>query len=172
VGAYVRAIQATLRDYMMAHPPLAGMGTTWTSAHLMGPHALVVHVGDSRAYLLHDSDLRQITHDETMAQALIDSGMDPEGVKKFRNILLNSFGGDKDDLTAQIYHIELEVGDRLLLCTDGLTDMVNDKDIATVLQETLAPQATCDALVARALDHGGKDNITAIVAAAIVEPEV
>ncbi len=170
VDAYVRDIQATMRNYMVADPQLAGMGTTWTSAHLMPPHALVVHIGDSRAYLLHGGELRQITRDETMAQAFIDSGMDPKRVSKFRHILLNNFGSEKDDVTAQIHHIQLEAGDRLLLCTDGLTDMVDDKDVAIVLQQISAPQVACDRLVAMALDHGGKDNVTAIVAA-VAEPE-
>jgi protein phosphatase len=170
VDAYVHAIQATMRDYIAADPQLAGMGTTWTSAHLMAPHALVVHIGDSRAYLLHDGELRQITKDETMAQAFIDSGLDPESVKRFRHILINSFGGGKDDVTAQIHHIQFEAGDRLLLCTDGLTNMVAAKDVAFVLQQKSAPQAACDALVALALDNGGRDNITAIVAA-VAEPE-
>lgn len=170
VNAHVRDIQATMRDYMVADPQLAGMGTTWTSAHLMPPHALVVHIGDSRAYLFHDGELSQITHDETMAQTLIDSGMDPGQVSKFRHLLLNSLGGDGSEVTAQIHHVHLDVGDRLLLCTDGLTDMVADQDVATVLQQFSAPQAACDRLIAMALEHGGKDNVTAIVAA-VAEPD-
>jgi protein phosphatase len=169
VDAYVQDIQATLRGYIAADPQLAGMGTTWTSAHLMPPHALIVHIGDSRAYLLHDSALRQITRDETMAQAFIDSGLDPESVQKFRHLLLNSFGGEKDEVTAQIHHVQLAPGDRLLLCTDGLTDMVADKDVALVLQQTSTAQDACDRLIALALDNGGKDNVTAILAA-VAEP--
>jgi protein phosphatase len=166
VDAYVQDIQATLQDYVAADPNLAGMGTTWTSALLMPPHALVVHIGDSRAYLLHDGTLRQITRDETMAQAFIDSGLDPESVKKFRHVLLNSLGGEKDNVTAQIHHVQLAPGDRMLLCTDGLPDMVADKDIESLLQQTAGAQDACDKLIALALDHGGRDNVTAVVAVA------
>ena len=166
VEAYVQDMQATLRDYVAANPALSGMGTTWTSAHLLPPHALVVQIGDSRAYLMHDGELSQITHDETMAQAYIDSGMDPESVKRFRHVLLNSLGGSRDEVSAQIHHVQMEPGDRLLLCTDGLTEMVADEDITGVLQHTAAPQDACDRLVALALDKGGKDNVTVILAAA------
>src|SRR6476659_7992529 len=169
VEAYVQAIQATLQEYAAADPALAGMGTTWTSAHLLPPHALVIHIGDSRAYLLHDGELLQVTRDETMSQACIDYGMNPESVKKFRHVLLNSLGGDKDNVTAQIHQLQIGLGDQLVLCTDGLTDMVADEDIATVLQETSGPQAACDKLVTAALENGGKDNVTVVVASAIAE---
>jgi serine/threonine protein phosphatase PrpC len=169
VDAYVRAIQATMRDAIAADPQLAGMGTTWTSAYLMAPHALVVHIGDSRAYLHHRGELRQITKDETMAQAFVDAGLEPESVTRFRHILLNSLGGEKDEVWAQIHHVQLEAGDRLLLCSDGLTNMVADAEIASVLQQAAAPQEACDTLVALALDNGGRDNITVIVAT-VAEP--
>lgn len=170
VDAYVQEIQATMRDHIAADPHLSGMGTTWLSAHLMAPHALVVHIGDSRAYLLHDGELQQITRDETMAQALIDAGRDPETVKQFGHVLLNNFGAERNDVRAQVHHFMLEAGDRLLLCTDGLTDMVSDEELAMVLKETAAAQAACDRLIEMALDHGGKDNITVLVAA-VAEPE-
>jgi protein phosphatase len=165
VEAYVQEIQATLRDYVAADPALLGMGTTWTSAHLMQSQALVVHIGDSRAYVVHDGELRQITHDETMAQAFIDAGLDPESVKKFRHLILNNLGGESDKVTAQIHHLQIDPGDRLLLCTDGLTDMLEDDDIAAILQQTSAPQDACDRLIAAALDRGGKDNVTVALAA-------
>ncbi len=166
VQAYVQEVRATMREYIQADPALAGMETTWTSAQLLPPHALVVHLGDSRAYLVHEGKLLQVTRDETMAQAFIDTGMNPESVKKFRHILLNNLSGDEDDGAAQIHQLQLGPGDRLLLCTDGLTDMVADEEIATILQQTSAPQAACDRLVAAALKHGGKDNVTVVLAAA------
>jgi protein phosphatase len=166
VDAYVQEIQATLRDYIDADPALTGMGTTWTSAHLLPPHALVVHIGDSRAYLMHDGQLRQVTRDETMAQAFIDSGIEPDSVRRFRHILINSLGGDKDKVDAQIHHFELAPGDRLLLCTDGLTEMASDEEIVNVLEQTPAPQDACERLVELALANGGKDNVTAVLAVA------
>jgi protein phosphatase len=166
VEAYVQDMQATLREYVAANPELAGMGTTWTSAHLLPPHAIIIQIGDSRAYLLHDGRLSQITHDETMAQAYIDAGMDPDSVKQFRHVLLNSLGGSRDEVSAQIYHSQMEPGDRLLLCTDGLTEMIADETIADVLGQIAAPQDACDRLIALALDKGGKDNVTAVLAVA------
>jgi protein phosphatase len=166
VAAYVERMQGALRDYTIRHPEFAGMGTTWTLAYLLPPHGIVVHVGDSRAYLFRDGQLRQITHDETVAQAFIDAGLAPASVKKFGHILLNSFGGDKDHVAAQIHQIEIAPGDQLLLCTDGLTGMVPDDAIAEHLRRGAAPQAACDALIDRALDVGGKDNITVVLAAA------
>jgi PPM family protein phosphatase len=165
VDAYLQEIQATLREYVDADPQLAGMGTTWTSAHLLPPHALVVHIGDSRAYLWNGGELRQVTRDESMAQVLIDSGMNPESVAKFRHLLLNSLSGDLKNVTAQVYQIKIEPADQLLLCSDGLTDMVADEDIATILRETSPPQAACEKLVAAALANGGKDNVTVVLAA-------
>jgi protein phosphatase len=167
VEAYVTGIQGTLRDQIHADPALAGMGTTWTSAYLMSDRALVVHIGDSRAYLLHRGELLQVTHDETIAQALIDSGAEPESVSRFRHMLINSFGGETDDVKAQIHQLQIDVCDRLLLCTDGLTDMVGDKDIASILQTSASPQAACDRLVDAALAGGGHDNVTVILAAAV-----
>jgi PPM family protein phosphatase len=165
VKAYVQEIQKGLKRYVEADPALAGMGTTWTSALCLGRDVLVVHLGDSRCYTLRQQELRQITHDETVAQAFVDAGKDAVDVKQFRHLLLNHFGGDKQEVTAQIHHVRLEAGDRLLLCTDGLTDMVGDDEISQILQQISSPQAASDNLVARALDHGGKDNVTAVVAA-------
>ena len=115
---------------------------------------------------MHDGQLQQVTRDETMAQAFVDSGMNPDSVKKFRHMLVNSLGGNKDQVTAQLHHLPLGPSDRLLLCSDGLTDMVSDEEIGNILRQTPAPQAACDKLVAVALAHGGRDNVTVALAAA------
>lgn len=166
VKAYVDRIQSTLLEYGQAEPALAGMGTTWTSAHFMPPHAVIVHLGDSRAYLFRDGELEQITRDETMAQAFIDTGMEPESVKKFGHVLLNSFGGDSEQVSSQIYQVPFEAGDQLLLCSDGLSDMVSDEEIAAELRRHQEPQAACDALITLALANGGRDNVTVVLASA------
>jgi serine/threonine protein phosphatase PrpC len=167
VEAYVKRIQTTLRDQIHADPELAGMGTTWTSAHLMSDRALVVHIGDSRAYVLQQGELHQVTHDETVAQALIDSGAEPQSVSKFRHMLINSFGGETDDVKAQIYQLQIDAGDQILLCTDGLTDMLSDEGIASILQTSTSPQSACDRLIGAALENGGHDNVTVVLAAAM-----
>ena len=92
--------------------------------------------------------------------------MEPDSVKKFGHILLNSFGSGNDDVSAQIHQIEFGPGDQLLLCTDGLTDMVSEADVAQELQRHTAAQAACDSLVERALKNGGKDNVTVVLAVA------
>jgi serine/threonine protein phosphatase PrpC len=167
VDAYVKQIQATLRDQIHADSRLAGMGTTWTSAHLMSDRALVVHIGDSRAYVLQQGELHQVTHDETVAQALIDSGAEPQSVSRFRHMLINSFGGETDDVKAQIYQLQIDAGDQILLCTDGLTDMLSDEGIASILQTSTSPQSACDRLIGAALENGGHDNVTVVLAAAM-----
>jgi protein phosphatase len=166
VAAYVQRIQSTMKDHCQADPRLHRMGTTWTSAYLMPPRAMIVHIGDSRAYLFRDEQLTQLTRDETLAQAFIDSGADPDAVQKYSNVLLNSFGCDQEDITAQIHEVEFDVGDQLLLCSDGLTDMISVETIAAELRQHADPQAACDALVDRALESGGRDNVTVVLAVA------
>jgi protein phosphatase len=166
VDAYVRQVHETLHMTGKSSPALEDMGTTWTSAHFLGASVVIVHIGDSRAYLYCQDQLHQITHDETMAQALVDSGCAAESVKKFRHVLLNSLGGGNAMASAAIHLIELEPNDRLLLCTDGLSDMVSDEDIAAELQRRENPQSACDALVQRALENGGRDNVTVVLAIA------
>lgn len=170
VEAYVQRMNDALRDFIRNNPEFAGMGTTFTAAYLLPPHAIIVHVGDSRAYHFRDGHLHQITHDETMAQAFVDAGMEPASVKRFGHILLNTIGGGSDHVTSQIHQVDFNAGDQLLLCTDGLTDMVKDEAIAHLLRDHANPQSACDALVARALENGGKDNVTVALAAAAYLP--
>ncbi len=166
VDAYVRRVNTTLQEHGKLDPEKARMGTTWTSAHFIDGHVMIVHIGDSRAYLLRDGHLRQITKDETMAQTLIDAGLDPDSVRKFRHILVNSLGAGNDHVRATVLPLELLPGDQFLLCTDGLNDMVTDDDIAAVLQSASTPQAACELLIQLALEHGGRDNVTAVLASA------
>jgi protein phosphatase len=160
IDAYVSEIQKSLRSVMEQNPDLAGMGTTWTSAHVFATDVIIVHIGDSRAYLYSDSELHLITHDQTLGQEMADAGLPARTVKRFRNVLTNSFGSQSDDVQAQVYHVQIQPGDRLLLCTDGLNDMVPDSQIADVLKGVPTAQAACDKLVNCALDGGGRDNIT------------
>jgi serine/threonine protein phosphatase PrpC len=163
VEAYVNEIQRTLRFYTETDPKLAGMGTTWTSAHVLGPHAIVVHIGDSRAYLYRDAALRLITRDQTLGQEMVEAGMPEDNARRFGHLLTNSLGGNKEAVPADIYHVELQPGDRLLLCTDGLSDMVAASSVAEVMRCQSEPQAACNEMIERALDGGGRDNITVIL---------
>jgi protein phosphatase len=164
IEAYTTAMHRTLRAMGESHADLAGMGTTWTSACLVGWNAVIVQIGDSRAYLWRRGELRQITRDQTLAQALIDRGIPPEETAYARNILTNALGGRNEFVFPEIVHVVLEHGDRLLLCSDGLTRDVADSQIAEVLANPFQPQTACDALVKLALDHGGNDNVTVVLA--------
>jgi PPM family protein phosphatase len=163
----MQQVDATLIRETLFDPSLAGMGTTLTVAYSVGTHAFIVHAGDSRAYLLRDSALRQLTRDHTLAQSLADAGKIPPesvGMHSSRHILVNFAGGPRRGIEPEIRTLELKDGDRILLCTDGLTGMVTDPEIIAVLQEHVDPEPAAQALIEKALDHGGRDNVTALIA--------
>jgi PPM family protein phosphatase len=97
VDAYISRMHAVLHEHGELDPATKDMGTTWTSAHFIDGHVMIVHLGDSRAYMFRQNRLRQITRDETMAQTLIDGGVDPDSVQKFRHILINSLGAGNEE---------------------------------------------------------------------------
>ena len=162
--AYAARMHEKLQQVARDDPRLQGMGTTWTSAYAVGWDAVVTHIGDSRAYLVRDQRLRQLTRDHTLAQALSDRGMGPEETDLFRHVVTNTLGGGHGQAIPDVIHIQLQAGDRLLLCTDGLSEMVDDRRIEDVLRSISAPQDACDALIEKALEQGGKDNVTVILA--------
>src|SRR5207302_1701640 len=125
------------------------------------------HVGDSRAYLFRRGGLHQLTRDHTLAQALADAGrITPAEVAthRLRHVLVRSLGAGRGDLEVDIQHLQIADGDRLLLCTDGLTDMAPDDLIGEVLRATESPEEASRALVELALERGGKDNVTVVLA--------
>jgi protein phosphatase len=161
-----RKIDRTIHEAIAEQPRLAGMGTTLTACYVTGPELFVVHAGDSRAYLYRGGALRRLTRDHTLAQVLIDAGVAAPGSpeeRKRRHVLTNCLGGPRLDVEVDVDHHRLEDGDRLLLCTDGLTDHVEDPEIAALLERHPAPDDACRALVDLALERGGKDNVTAVV---------
>ena len=146
---------------------LQGMGTTLTVAAVLGSNLLIGHVGDSRAYLLRGSQLKQLTTDHTLAQALIDAGVaDPDdpASRSMRHVLTAAVGSLGQEVEPQVQRFYLERGDQLLLCTDGLTETVEDRTIAHVLRESQSAQSACQALVDLALAGGGSDNVTVLLA--------
>jgi protein phosphatase len=148
------------------NPSLTGMGTTLTAAAIVDGAAFMVHVGDSRVYLLREDAIEQLTQDHTIAQKLLDAGLlKPEEVKsnRLRHVLTNSLGGSPG-VRGEIVKLHLRDGDRLLFCTDGLNDMLGDDVITQVLLENPHASAACRALVDAALRQGGRDNVTVIVA--------
>ena len=143
---------------------LEGMGTTLTALRFSGNQVGVVHVGDSRAYMLRGDLLSQITHDDTYVQYLVDSGkITPDEAKEHprKSVILRALLGT--DVEPDVSIREARAGDRYLLCTDGLTDVVSTDTLADTLRIT-DPQEAADRLVELALRGGGPDNVTVIVA--------
>jgi protein phosphatase len=148
-------------------PQLWGMGTTLTLAYTLGRELYVFHVGDSRCYLYRQGALRQLTRDHTLVQELVRRGhLSPEeaSTHKMRHVITNVVGGTEPGVQPEVHKERLEPGDVLLLCSDGLNEMVPDADIAAVLRAEPEPARACERLVAEANQRGGKDNITVIVA--------
>jgi PPM family protein phosphatase len=149
------------------HRELAGMGTTVTIAYSVGSRLFVIHVGDSRCYLLHGGELQRLTHDHTLVAEMVSQGtLQPEEAARhrLRHVITNVVGGHELGVNVECHRVELEADDMLLLCSDGLTEMIPDARIAAVLQALHDPQEACKLLVAEANEHGGKDNITVIAA--------
>ena len=163
IQAYSDVIQETLRKHAEHDPRLAGMGTTLTCVHIQDSDVVIAHVGDSRAYRFRDGQVQQVTRDQTLAQELMDAGIPEQDTVRFRHILTNCFGGDAREVRSEVYHFRLQHGDGMLLCTDGLSDLIEDSEMALVLETSDSAQAACDRLVQLALDRGGKDNITVVL---------
>ena len=146
---------------------LTGMATTLTVAGILGNDLVIGHIGDSRAYLLRGTALRQLTTDHTMAQALVDAGVatsDDPASRSMRHVLTAAIGSLDNRIMPQVQRFRLSEGDQLLLCTDGLTEMVDDETLVRVLREAESAQGACQTLVDLALSAGGSDNITLILA--------
>jgi protein phosphatase len=164
---YFRLIDKAIIQQARVKPEVAGMGTTLTAAYTVGANAFVFHVGDSRAYLSRNGELRQLTKDHTVAQKLVDQGtLPPEalGASSFRHMLTNCVGCSKAGLKVDVRHARLIDGDSLLLCSDGLTDMVDEETIADTLATHASADDACRALIDVALDRGGRDNVTVVLA--------
>jgi protein phosphatase len=154
---------------------LRGMGTTLTAGTLVaGNTVLLGHVGDSRAYLLHDGELRQVTVDHSLVEELVQEGRltaDEAAVHPQRSIITRSIGTDAA-VDVDVYPVELTPGDRLVLCSDGLTDMVHTDDIGAIVRREDDPTRAATALVDAANQAGGVDNITVVVVEVTDEPPV
>jgi serine/threonine protein phosphatase PrpC len=161
-----RDVNAALIERGRQDPDLAGMGTTLTLAWSFRTALFLAHVGDSRAYLLRGGILHKLTRDHTMAQRLADAGVlaaEEATTHWLRHILTQCLGISESKGKPEVQRVELVDGDRLLLCTDGLTDMVDEATIATTLGQGTTADQTSQALVDLALERGGKDNVTAVV---------
>ena len=171
--AYFRAIHEAILDRAKGDPGLSSMGTTLAATYSFGGDLFVMHVGDSRVYVQGRGGLRRLTKDHTIAQEMADAGtlteQEAQG-HRLSHVLTRAIGGGADDVQAEVRYHELEDGDTVLLCTDGLTNMVADAEIAQVLGRGLPAQEAAQALVESALLGGGKDNVTVVVGKYSIPP--
>jgi protein phosphatase len=160
-------LQADARIFEEAdqHPELIGMGTTLTMAFAVNWKLFVAHAGDSRCYLFSKGELHQLTRDHTAVAEMVRLGaLSPQAAARhpYRHAVTNVLGGREPGVQAELHKLDLEPDDVLLLCSDGLTEMVGDDRIAAILQDEQEPQSICERLVAEANEQGGNDNITVI----------
>jgi serine/threonine protein phosphatase PrpC len=167
LAAAIREANSAILERAAGDPGLWGMGTTVTAAAVAGGRFLqLAHVGDSRAYLLHDGTLNQLTTDHTLVGELVRRGrLTPEqaAVHPERSILTRAVGLDPGIMVDTPEPLELEPGDQVLLCSDGLTETVRDDRIATLLAEHEDGHEACRGLIDAANAAGGPDNITVVL---------
>lgn len=159
-------IDQTLKQQADDDPSLSGMGTTLTAAATLGDDIIIGHIGDSRAYLYRSNVLKQLTRDHTVAQELIDAGLsgaDP-AARSMRHVLTAALGVLGTRTKPEVKRIQLRPHDQILLCTDGLTAMVDDTIIASALRDASSASSACEELVSLSLAAGGRDNVTVVVA--------
>lgn len=148
-------------------PELRGMGTTVTMAFQLGAQLCVVHVGDSRAYLYRERELHQLTKDHTVVAELVRSGViqpDEAVGHRMRHVITNVVGGPEAGVKVEARALQIQPGDRVLLCSDGLTEGVTDEAIAATLDAEKDVEAAAKQLLAQAMAGPAKDNITLVVA--------
>jgi protein phosphatase len=161
-----RSLDSVLDERASVDPDLHGMGTTMTLAYSIGFDLFLAHAGDSRAYLCRGGSLRQLTRDHTRVQELVDSGVmthEEAATHRLRNVLTNVLGGGVPLTDVDVQRVQLSAGDAILLCSDGLYDVVKDDEIASILAGAASASVACRSLVDLALSRGAPDNVTAVV---------
>jgi protein phosphatase len=157
-----QSVNEAVRMQAEERPALSGMGTTLSVALTLVNEMIVAHVGDSPVCLFREGHLHRLTRDHTVAMEL--AHVDPTVAARFRNILTRSIGTSEIGGEPDVARYRLADGDRLLLCTDGLTDLVDDDAIAGELGRGSPSDDACQKLIDLALDRGGNDNVTVVIA--------
>ena len=162
----LRAANAGLREEAEKDPSLYGMGTTFVSATILGETLLAANGGDSRLYVLHETDeIRQITRDHSLVEEMIETGRIERGTAAKlpeKNIITRAVGAE-DSLKIDFFRFPVSDGDIILLCSDGLTNMLDDSTIAKIVFSTKSLEKAADRLVREANMAGGKDNISVVL---------
>lgn len=158
--ANTRVLEAMRKDAR-----LRGMGTTVVASLIDGDLASIAHVGDSRAYLIRDGQMARVTNDHSWVYEQVQAGMLTEAEAEkhpLRNVITRALGGALT-VVPEASEYQVRPGDRLLLCSDGLTGMVSEEEILRIVTEHEDPQEACRALIDYANDRGGYDNVTAVI---------
>lgn len=166
IEGFVYLLQQSFVEEFKANPQFGNSGTTWTSAYFVSGFAAVTQIGDSPSFLWRDGTMRRVSVDHTIQQEFISCGVAPEIAGKFSHMLTRCLGYESQNARPDVHFLRLKPGDQLLICSDGLTDMVAEPIIAECIDAAASAQIACDHLVELALDAGGKDNVTAILARA------
>lgn len=165
LGAAVEAANASVIEAAEQGIGKPGMGCTATAVIIDKNRMAVAHVGDSRAYVLRQGTLVRVTHDHSYVEELVDAGQitaDEARIHPSRSIITRALGSDPD-MYADHFTLEVGNGDRIILCSDGLSGMIGDGEIETLAVSSVTPQQAADNLVAAALTAGGADNVTVVV---------
>lgn len=163
-----RRVNAALMRDAAVHVSRGGMWTTMTAALTHGTDLVIGHIGDSRAYLLHGGKLIKLTHDHREGTSIAEK-TDPL-MRELSSVLIDALGSPEGECDPQVDDYLLANGDQLLLCTDGLTDMVDDAEIELVLNNAANAKSACRSLIDLSLNNGGRDNVTVIVARYSIPP--
>lgn len=164
--AAIRQANKAIVSYGEEQSSARGLGCTVTTAFVQDDMAYVANVGDSRTYLFRNGDLTPLTKDHSLVARLVEAKqIEPEDIYTHpqRNLIYRSLGAGHKTVDPDVFHERLQTGDTLLLCSDGLWEMVHDSDLIRVLREQHDPQKACDILIDMANANGGEDNITAVI---------
>ncbi|MEI6805539.1 MAG: Stp1/IreP family PP2C-type Ser/Thr phosphatase [Myxococcaceae bacterium] len=160
----LRAASKRIHEETRIHPELKGMGTTVTALMIHEQEATVAHVGDSRAYLIREGEIQQLSEDHSLVQEQFRAGLislEQARHSRYRNIITRSIGFE-DDVDVDMMVVHTQPADIFLLCTDGLTTLVEDSDILRIILQN-SPETAGQKLIDLANERGGNDNITVVL---------
>jgi serine/threonine protein phosphatase PrpC len=164
--AAIRQANKAILNYGEEQSSARGLGCTVTTALIQNDLAFIANIGDSRTYLYRDSDLTPLTKDHSLVYRLVEAKqIEPDDIYSHpqRNLIYRSLGAGHKSVDPDVFHITLRSGDSLLLCSDGLWEMVRNQDLLKILKENTDAQKICDTLIDLANANGGEDNITAVL---------
>lgn len=162
----IQHCQDRILEHQHLHPECAGMGTTFSACVLVGSRAYIVHAGDSRIYLARGRKLIQLTTDQTIGQRLVEEGgMTPRQASQSQlsHCVWSALGGTNISLEPQVFGIDIQSQDKLLLCSDGLTNELGDRELNRLLSGNSDAVHLCVRMIERALEIGARDNVTVVV---------